>query len=247
MSKQFSHQKPRPPVVAESVTDGQKAALAEMTSILEQHPDGFKGEVLREGLDVMAPLVVTPPVVKAPVLRTSGDDGPGGGGGGSPRLDHNIHKHQSFMKEGLPERAGAWQGAGHSSTPLEAPTPKLRAGSVANGGHAGGGAVAVSGGGVVPYARNVSVGDLRGAGQCTVLKPQIIIYNRIPKCASGSMNIFIEEAKMKREGTEHHVSHSPVAVASRPVASRVVAAPAPSATSSRNNNVASPSSPRCDS
>jgi hypothetical protein len=36
---------------------------------------------------------------------------------------------------------------------------------------------------------------------CKKSTPRIILYNRIPKCASGSMNIFIEEAKTRQNFT----------------------------------------------
>mmetsp|Transcript_64376 Transcript_64376/g.178258 ORF Transcript_64376/g.178258 Transcript_64376/m.178258 type:complete len:504 (+) Transcript_64376:90-1601(+) len=201
VSKQFGHRQPPPPppplspkMAAEKAAREkiQLAALDDMARVLERHGNGFKGEVVGADPDAMSL-----PVVRAALAYQEAVSG-GGGMPSSGHLRHHdprpapardVHARQSFMKEG----------AGHPSTKVV--IPQLRAES---GGGAEGEALAVSGGAMVPSTRNVSVGEFSGAGQCKVLKPEIIIYNRIPKCASGSMNIFIEEAKMKREGTKHH-------------------------------------------
>ena len=37
---------------------------------------------------------------------------------------------------------------------------------------------------------------------CKALNPNLIIYNRIPKCGSGSMNVFIGEARTRKKEIE---------------------------------------------
>ena len=54
---------------------------------------------------------------------------------------------------------------------------------------------------MTPQFEFTSLGDIHSSTKCTALQPRIILYNRIPKCASGSMNIFIEEAKARKNFT----------------------------------------------